>query len=159
MHCKKKSNPNSPWPGIIKLIPARKNLVCDIPAGDRNIANLFHSVSSLCSVEGLYCKRPIQCLASSEILTTHPLTARRVCTPRLWCGGRTHSLGREGVGGSIVRLTPDTALYSTYVSTLCFVATAWPFGHARSIYSLQFASPGPGYFFLLLFILNIFAYS
>ncbi len=30
----------------------------------------------------------VQCLASSEILTPHPLTARRrVCTPRLWCGG------------------------------------------------------------------------
>jgi hypothetical protein len=43
-----------------------------------------------------------------------PLTARRVCTPRLWCGGRTHSLG----GGSIFRKTPDTALYSTYVSAL-----------------------------------------
>jgi hypothetical protein len=27
------------------------------------------------SVQGLYCKRPIQCLASSEILTPHPLTA------------------------------------------------------------------------------------
>jgi hypothetical protein len=25
-----------------------------------------------------------------------PLTARRVCTPRLWCGGRTHSLVGEG---------------------------------------------------------------
>ncbi len=33
------------------------------------------------SVEGLYCTRPIQCLASSEILTPHPLTAWRVCTP------------------------------------------------------------------------------
>ncbi len=33
------------------------------------------------SVKGLYRKRPIQCLASSEILTPHPLTARRVCTP------------------------------------------------------------------------------
>jgi hypothetical protein len=41
-------------------------------------------------VEGLYCKRPIQCLVSSEILTPHPLTA--------WCSGRTHSLGGEGVG-------------------------------------------------------------
>ncbi len=51
------------------------------------------------NVEGLYCKRPIQCLASSELLTPHPLT-RRVCTPppRLWYGGRTHSLGGEGVG-------------------------------------------------------------
>ncbi len=33
----------------------------------------------LCIVKRLYCKRPIQCLASSKILTTHPLTARRVC--------------------------------------------------------------------------------
>jgi hypothetical protein len=32
-------------------------------------------------VEGLYCKRPIPCLASSKILTPHPVTARRVCTP------------------------------------------------------------------------------
>jgi hypothetical protein len=51
------------------------------------------------TVEGLYCKRPIQCLASFEILTPHPLTARRFCTLRLWCGWRTHSLGGEGVGG------------------------------------------------------------
>ncbi len=42
------------------------------------------------------------------------------CVPsRLWCGGRTHSLGGEGVGGSIFWKMPDTALYSTYVvSTL-----------------------------------------
>jgi hypothetical protein len=26
--------PNSSWPGIIKLFPARESLVCDIPAGD-----------------------------------------------------------------------------------------------------------------------------
>ncbi len=32
--------------------------------------------------------------------------------PGEWCGGRTHSLGGEGVGGSIFRKTPDTALYS-----------------------------------------------
>ncbi len=31
-------------------------------------------------IERLYGKRPIQCLASSKILTPHPLTARRVCT-------------------------------------------------------------------------------
>jgi hypothetical protein len=60
---------------------------------------ISHTVIAM-TVEGLYCKRPIQCLASSEILTPRPLTARRVCTlPRLWCGGRTHSLGGEGVGG------------------------------------------------------------
>jgi hypothetical protein len=34
-------------------------------------------------------------------------------------GGRTHSLGGERWGGSIVRKTSDTALYSIYVSTLC----------------------------------------
>jgi hypothetical protein len=58
------------------------------------------------SVERLDCKRPILWLASSKILTPAPLTARRVCSvpstpppPRLWCGGRTHSLGGEGVGG------------------------------------------------------------
>ncbi len=29
-----------------------------------------------------------------------PFTARRVCAPRGWCEGRTHSLGGEGGGGS-----------------------------------------------------------
>jgi hypothetical protein len=40
------------------------------------------------------------------------------CVPRLWCGGRTHSQGGEGAGGSIFWKTPGTDLYSTYVSTL-----------------------------------------
>jgi hypothetical protein len=35
-------------------------------------------------------------------------------------GGRTHSLGGEG-WGSIFWKTPGTALYSTYVSTLCLI--------------------------------------
>jgi hypothetical protein len=42
-----------------------------------------------------------------------------VYPPRFWCGGWTHSLGGEGVGGPIVWKTPDTALYSMYVSTVC----------------------------------------
>ncbi len=42
-------------------------------------------------------------------------------TPRLWCGGRTHSLGGEGGGGgSIFWKTPEAALYSTYVSILWY---------------------------------------
>ncbi len=73
---------------------------------------------SVPTVERLYCKRPIQCLASSKILTPPPPTARRVCTPRLWCGGRTHSLGGERGGGSIFWKTPGTVLYFTYLSTL-----------------------------------------
>ncbi len=41
-----------------------------------------------------------QCLASSEMLTPHPLTTRRVCTlpPTFGAGGRTNSLGGKGVG-------------------------------------------------------------
>jgi hypothetical protein len=40
LHCK-----NSPWPVIIKLIPASERLVDEIPAGDGKIGNLFYSVS------------------------------------------------------------------------------------------------------------------
>jgi hypothetical protein len=48
-----------------------------------------------------------------------PLTARRVCTSRLWCGGEDTIARGRGGGGSIVRKTPDTALDSIYVSTFC----------------------------------------
>ncbi len=51
LHCKKGkrfsrpqpgcNKPNSSWREIIKLFPARKSLVNDIPAGDGNIGNLF----------------------------------------------------------------------------------------------------------------------
>jgi hypothetical protein len=44
-----------------------------------------------------------------------PLSARRVCNPRLCGGGRTHSPGGEGGEGSIFWKTQDTALYSTYI--------------------------------------------
>jgi hypothetical protein len=33
--------PNSSWEGIIKLFPPSESLVSDIPAGGRNVANLF----------------------------------------------------------------------------------------------------------------------
>ncbi len=72
-------------------------------------------------VEQLYCKRPIQCLASSKILTPHPLTARRVCNPPPLVKGEDTLAGWRGGGGSIVRKTPDTALYSIYVSTLWLI--------------------------------------
>ena len=36
------------------------------------------------SVEGLYCERPIQCLASSEILVPHPAPPASVYPPALW---------------------------------------------------------------------------
>ncbi len=84
-------------------------------------------------VEGLNCKRPVQCLASSRILTPHPLTARRVCTPPPLVRGSTHTLGGEGGGGSIFWKKPDTVLYSTHVSTL------WP--NPSHYLSLSLASP------------------
>jgi hypothetical protein len=64
-------------------------------------------------VERLYFKRPIQCLASSKILTPPHRPASVLPEEDI------HSLGGEGGGGvSIFWKTPDTALYSTYVSTL-----------------------------------------
>jgi hypothetical protein len=59
---------------------------------------------------------------SNPILTPHPpppTTARRVCTPSPLVRGV--QAGWRGVGGQYFgrRHAPDTALYSTYVSTLC----------------------------------------
>ncbi len=68
-------------------------------------------------VEELYCKRPIQCLTSSEILTP-PHRSASVYPPPLVRGEDTLAGWREG-GGSIFWKTPDTALYSIYVCTLC----------------------------------------
>ncbi len=68
-------------------------------------------------VEGLYCKRPIQSLASSKILTPHPLTARRVCPPLPLVRGEDTLAGWKGGGGSI-----DNALCSKYVSTLWYAS-------------------------------------
>ncbi len=79
--------------------------------------------SLVLTVEGLYCKRPIQCLASSELLTPHPLTARRVCTPPPLVRGGGHTRGGREGGGSIVRKTPDTALYSIICNYLVVVTS------------------------------------
>ncbi len=57
-------------------------------------------------VEGLYCKRPIQCLASYKILTPppHPLTARRYPPPLV--RGEDKLAGWKGGGG--VNILEDT---------------------------------------------------
>ncbi len=65
-----------------------------------NVDQLFYK-----PVERLYCKRPMLCLASSKILTPSPPLVR---------GEDTLAGGRGGWGGQ-----PDTALYYSYVSTLC----------------------------------------
>jgi hypothetical protein len=89
------------------------------------LVRLFHFLCSL-PVERLYCKRPIQCLASSKILTPHPLTAGRVCFPRLWRGGgHTHWVER-GWGVNILEdARHSSVLYiCKYFVSLPFVSTA-----------------------------------
>ncbi len=66
--------------------------------------------------------RPVERLllkeSSSKYWPPTPLSAWLVCTPRLCCGGRTHSpSGEGGGGGSIFWKTEDTALYSTYIES------------------------------------------
>ncbi len=63
--------------------------------------------------EGLYCKRPIQCLASID---PPPPQRPRGESSLLW--GEDTLAGWRGGGGLIFRKTTDTALYSIYVSTL-----------------------------------------
>ncbi len=75
-------------------------------------------VKKVQAVERLYCKRPFQCLASSKILTPYPPPPGECVPPPPLVRGRTHSLCGEGCEGSIFCKTPNTALYSTYVSTL-----------------------------------------
>jgi hypothetical protein len=70
----------------------------------------------------------------------HSLTARRVCIPPPLVRGKDTLAGWRGVGGSIVRKTPDTALYSIYVSTLwCKVLynESFPHRHGRTIKSIN----------------------
>ncbi len=70
-------------------------------------------------IERLYCKRQIQCLASSKV-KYWPSPARTL--PPLVRGEDTLA-GWRGGGGTIFWKTPDTALYSTYVSTLWLKVT------------------------------------
>ncbi len=82
--------------------------------------NLFEISGSVLWVERLYCERPILCLASSKILTPPPpLTARRVCTPRLWrAGGEDTRWVERGVGGQYFgrRQTQLCTLHMYFVS-------------------------------------------
>ncbi len=53
-----------------------------------------------------------------RIIDPPPLTARRVCTPPPLVRGEDTLAGWRGGGGSIVRKTPDTALYSLGICAL-----------------------------------------
>jgi hypothetical protein len=72
------------------------SLYLDQPIRDRS---KFLIIIIPLPVEGLYCKRPIQCLASSKNIDPPPPHRHRPASVYpLWCGGRTHSLDGEGVG-------------------------------------------------------------
>ncbi len=75
------------------------------------------------SVEGLYGKRPIQCLMSSEILTPHPLTARRVCTTPAFGAGGGHTRWVERGWGGVNILEDARHCYVLYISTLWSLKT------------------------------------
>ncbi len=75
---------------------------------NKTLVNASHTNGSngqiVQTVERLYCKRPIQCLASSKISATPPPPHPTSVYPRLWCGGRgwTNSQGGKGVGVNIM---------------------------------------------------------
>ncbi len=89
---------------------------------------IFFCMYTVVDAEGLYCKRPIQCLASSKILTPHPLTAWRVCAR----GG--HSLGGEGVGGQYFEHARHwSVLYiCKYFVEVEHLLLLWPLGEQRA---------------------------
>jgi hypothetical protein len=108
---------------------------------------------NITTVERFYCKRPILCMASSKILTPHPLTARRggecvVCTPPPLVGGRTNSLKR-GVGGQYfgrrqtqlcnLYFVTTTLLYLSYMLFLKYVP--YPLGPFPAAASLDAPVP------------------
>jgi hypothetical protein len=96
---------------------------------DFHMAHIYLSQISVVGRGGgteciFYCKRAILFLSSSKILTPIPLSARRVCTPRLCCGGRPDSPGGEGGGGSIFWKTREIGLPSySKICTLWVEAT------------------------------------
>jgi hypothetical protein len=58
------------------VVPVLAHQLCD-PVARTVQCTEYSQDFSIQFVKGLYCKRPFQCLASSETLTPHPLTARR----------------------------------------------------------------------------------
>jgi hypothetical protein len=83
------------------------------------------------TVERLYCKRPILCLASSKILTPSPPGE---------CGGRTHSLGGDWRGRWEVNILRDARHSSVLYICKYFVGnTVFKTGpHQNHVFNLTF---------------------
>ncbi len=125
------------------------------------------------SVEGLYCKRPIQCLASSKIFfypppPPHLLTARRVCSPQPlvrgedtldgWRGGEGVNSSEDArhcsvlyickyfVVGSKVFMEDDSQRpwsFSKCIISVCFQPRISPGSLAKTTPSLPFHQTPP----------------
>ncbi len=124
---------------LISSAGCSRNTLFPPPLHLGNLRSPTFSESTLQIVEGLYCKRPIQCLASSKILTPHPLTSWRVCTPppRLWCMGRTHSLGAGWREGVRVNSSEDARHCSVFYICRYFVLQMLAVRQARARFSAR----------------------
>ncbi len=100
----------------------------DLRGNSRHILKVAEWISVFdgipATVEGLYCKRPIQCLASSELLTPHPPHRPASVSPPHSVRGEDTLAGWRGGGGSIVRKTPRRHCSVLYICKY-FVAAAW----------------------------------
>jgi hypothetical protein len=79
------------------------------------------------TVERLYCKRPIQCLASSKILTPPTPTLPGECVPLVW-GEDTLARGREGWGVNIL----EDAKHSSVLDICKYLVFPTPFDSHKS---------------------------
>ena len=84
----------------------------------------------------VYCKRPIQCLASSKILTPHPLTARRVCIPLPLVRGKDKLAGWRGGWG--INILEDARHSSVLYICKYFVGMSMERGRCSQNPAIQF---------------------
>jgi hypothetical protein len=106
------------------LPPPVMPTVARFPAGScKNPAASLKKIVILCVVERLYCKRPILCLASSKLLTPHPLhRPASVYPPPSWRGEDTLAGWRGGWGVNILEdARHSSVLYICTYFVLCVI--------------------------------------
>ncbi len=116
----------------LRHVPSSPN---QSPSSRRLAGQPAHNTYLLCTEYIFCCKRAILFLSSSRYWPPIPLSALRVCSPRLCCGGRTDSPGGDGEGGSIFWKTREigfpsyskicTLWYYVSKSIVCFSHLVW----------------------------------
>jgi hypothetical protein len=107
------------------------------------------------SGEGLYCKRPIKCLASFKILTPHLLTARRVCHPLPLVRGGGHIGWVERGWGVNINILEDARHCSKLYICKYFVRISISNGSGVAIF-VTFKMATKNYFFYQVFFVYFF---